>query len=56
MISIQEAEMINRQKEEYRQWLNESNNCINSPNLNKVALFLYQMTYLFEKIAAKQAK
>lgn len=35
-MSIQEAEMIDRQKEQYRQWLNESNNCTNSPNLNKV--------------------
>lgn len=36
MMTIQEAGLIAKQKEEYRSWLNSANNCASSPNLNKV--------------------
>lgn len=36
-MSIEEAKTINKQKEEYNSWLNQNNNCTQSPNLNKVA-------------------
>lgn len=36
MMSIEQAKMINKQKEAYNSWLNQNNNCTQSPNLNKV--------------------
>lgn len=56
MMTIQEAGLIAKQKEEYRHWLNSANNCASSPNLNKVRGSMMQMAFLLEQLGKKHRK
>lgn len=54
MMSIQEAQRIEHQKEQYREWLDQTNNRTNSPNFNKVHPLPYRWRFC-SKDYTKQA-
>ena len=56
MMSIEEAKVISKQKQDYKEWLDKSHSSVQSPNLNKVTRIIYLDALLIREIKQKTAK